>query len=132
METEFLTATEAALQLGISKERMACYCRQGRLSHVTRKGKIWFIPKSELEKFRRARQHYKVGRPARHAFPSVFWRERKRPHEDEVLHILLNRAPDLIPKMIQRSVVNRYIRDGRTRLERIVRKHLIQGLYEHS
>ena len=127
---EYLTATEASKALGLSKERMACYCREGRLKDCARKGRMWLIPRASFEAFKENRTHYKPGRPFRNKMLSVFWRENECPSQKKAIDILATRSPQWIPKIIKRSTADLYVRSGRTRLERIVRKNLIQGLYD--
>jgi len=132
MKDNFLTAKEASKKIGISKERMARFCREGRLADCFQKGKIWLIPINSLEAFNQARRMYRPGRPRQNPLPSIFWRENQTPGQEAAIQILLKRSPHLIPKLIQKSVAWRFARSGRTRLERIVRRSLIQGLYEQS
>ncbi|MBI1882671.1 MAG: helix-turn-helix domain-containing protein [Chlamydiae bacterium] len=132
MKNVFLTATEAAARLGITKSLMARYCREKRLKQCLKKGHTWFIPLASFDRFKKIQGHYSSGRPQKIAPYSIFWREQSIPSKEEMIPILFRRAPQLIPKMIPRSVAEKYVRKGRTLLERIFRKSLIRGLYEKN
>lgn len=129
MKISFYTATEAAQKMGISKELMARYCREKRLSECIRKGHTWLIPAKALNNFRSIQREYKPGRP-RKAGSSVFWREKHIPNTPEAIHIMATRSPSLIPHFFSKSATRIYIRSGRTKLEQIVRKAMIEGLYD--
>ncbi|MBI1976566.1 MAG: helix-turn-helix domain-containing protein [Candidatus Omnitrophica bacterium] len=129
MEPNLFTATEAAHELGISKEVMARYCRQKRLVSCVRKGRIWLIPASSLKAFQQIQRKYKSGRPRKYP-DGLFWRESHSPHAAQAVHILATRAPTWIPRLIPKSKTRTYIASAKTKLERIVRKTLINELYE--
>ncbi|MBI1871599.1 MAG: helix-turn-helix domain-containing protein [Chlamydiae bacterium] len=128
----FLTATEAAKKLGITKSLMARYCREKRLKQCLKKGHMWFIPLSSFDRFKKIQDGYSSGRPRKKVRYSIFWREQSIPSKEEAIPILFRRAPQLIPKMIPKSVAEKYACEGRTPLERIFRKSMIRGLYEKN
>ena len=131
MKVDFYTATEAAQKLHISKELMARYCREKRLTECIRKGRLWLISATALENFRNSQKNYKPGRPRRLS-SSIFWRETQASNTREAIRILATRAPSLIPHFIPKTKTQEYIRHGKTKLERIVRKAMIKGLYDPS
>ena len=49
MERDFITTTEAARRLGITRQTLSLYLRQGKLRGV-KLGKEWRIPRNELER----------------------------------------------------------------------------------
>jgi excisionase family DNA binding protein len=49
MERDFITTTEAAQRLGITRQTLSAYLRQGKLRGV-KLGKEWRIPRSEFER----------------------------------------------------------------------------------
>jgi excisionase family DNA binding protein len=49
MERDFITTTEAARRLGITRQTLSLYLRQGKLRGV-KFGKEWRIPRSELDR----------------------------------------------------------------------------------
>jgi excisionase family DNA binding protein len=49
MERDFITTTEAAQRLGITRQTLSLYLRQGKLRGV-KFGKEWRIPRNELDR----------------------------------------------------------------------------------
>jgi excisionase family DNA binding protein len=49
MERDFITTTEAARRLGITRQTLSLYLRQGKLRGV-KFGKEWRIPRNELDR----------------------------------------------------------------------------------
>ncbi|NQU10237.1 helix-turn-helix domain-containing protein [bacterium] len=125
---DIYTATEAARTLQISLEMMTRYCRQGRLPGSQRKGRCWLIPGPALERFRAAHAGYRRGRPAR-PDPSVFWREPIPPAAAARAQILATRDPSAMPQWVSARAARQFARDGRTRLERLVRAAMVEELY---
>ena len=49
MAADFITSTEAAERLGITRQTISLYLRQGKL-HGVKLGKEWRIPRHEFER----------------------------------------------------------------------------------
>ncbi|MCC7517778.1 MAG: helix-turn-helix domain-containing protein [Verrucomicrobiae bacterium] len=127
---ELYTATEAARALGRSLELIARYCREGRLVGSRRKGRCWLIPVVSLERFRTTLASHRRGRPRR-PDPSVFWREAVLPPEEARARLLATRDPTAMPQWVSRQGAAAFAHAGRTRLERRVRKAMVEELYAH-
>lgn len=61
-----MTAKDAAAALGVSRQTVMKYCRDGRLRkaefRVSERGCMWFISKREVERFARSGERPKRGR----------------------------------------------------------------------
>ncbi len=79
-----LTIREAAGRLNVSPGLLARYCREGRIPGSVLCGRLWLIPESGFQAFRRDHGAYRPGRPAsitskrlaegRLPFYEVIWR----------------------------------------------------------
>jgi len=58
---QYVTVRQACGVLGLSRVRVASFCRSGRLSGATRMGRMWVIPGRSLAVF--ARLERPPGRP---------------------------------------------------------------------
>lgn len=57
-------APEAARRLGVTKELISRYCRQGRIAGAALVSGVWMIPGTGLRRFVKEHKTYKPGRPA--------------------------------------------------------------------
>ena len=60
---------------------------------------------------------------------AIFWRERMPQDEVERARILATRCPTELPRWVSRAAAEQFAAAGRTRLERAVRRAMIEELY---
>ena len=56
-------APAAAARLGVTKELIARYCRQGRIAGAALVSGVWVIPAGGLNRFVKEHKKFKPGRP---------------------------------------------------------------------